>query len=64
MVIALSDSNKQSNSLDAETTEEVEVDTVALALTDDEVTTEKNKVTWDFTIAKDDMYDTNNVCMK
>ena len=61
LVIALSDSNKQSNTSDAETTEEVEVDTVAEALPNDEVTTEKNKVTWDFTIAKDDMYDTNNV---
>lgn len=61
LVIALSDSNKRSNTSDAETTEEVEVDTVAVAISDDEVTTEKNKVTWDFTIAKDDMYDTNNV---
>lgn len=61
LVIALSDCNKRSNTSDAETTEEVEVDTVAVAISDDEVTTEKNKVTWDFTIAKDDMYDTNNV---
>jgi len=61
LVIALSDSNKQSNSIDAETTEEVEVDTVAVALPNDEVATENNKVLWDFTITKDDMYDTNNV---
>ena len=61
MVIALSDSNKQSNTSDAETTEEVKVDTIAVALPDDEVVSEKNKVTWDFAIAKDDMYDTNNV---
>lgn len=61
LVIALSDSNKQSNTSDAETTEEVEVDTVAEALPNDEVTTENNKVLWDFTITKDDMYDTNNV---
>lgn len=61
MVIALSDSNKQSNTSDAETTEEVEVDTIAVALPDDEVVSKENKVTWDFAIAKDDMYDTNNV---
>ena len=60
LVIALSDS-KRSNTSDAETTEEVEVDTVAVALPNDEVAKEKNKVTWDFTITKDDMYDTNNV---
>ena len=43
MVIALSDSNKQSNTSDAETTEEVEVDTIAVALPDDEVVSKENK---------------------
>lgn len=66
LVIGLSN-NKQSHISDVEATEEldatdeVEVDTVAVALPNDEVVSEKNKVTWDFSIAKDDMYDTNNV---
>ena len=60
LVIALSD-GKQSNLSDVEATEEVEVDTVAAALLDEEVATENNKVTWDFTIVKDEIYDTNNI---
>lgn len=64
LVFALSDSNKQSNTSDAKSTEEVEVDTVAVALPDDEVATDNNKVTWDFSIEKDDMYDTNNIWAK
>ena len=60
LVFALSD-RKQSNISDVETTEEVEVDTVAVALPDDEVALENNKVTWDFTIVKDEIYDTNNI---
>ena len=60
LVMALSDS-KQSNLLEAEATEEVEVDTVAVDLPDDEVAPENNKVTWDFTIVKDEIYDTNNI---
>lgn len=60
VVIALSDS-KQSNLSEAEATEEVEVDTVAVALPDDEVAPNNNKVTWDFTIVKDEIYDTNNI---
>lgn len=60
VVIALSDS-KKGNLSEVEATEEVEVDTVAVALPDDEVAPENNKVTWDFTIVKDEIYDTNNI---
>ena len=65
LVMGLSNSRKNNLSDEATEdvydTEEVEVDTVAVALPDDEVATESNKVTWDFTIVKDDMYDTNNI---
>ena len=66
LVMGLSSSRKNNLSdveatEDVYDTEEVEVDTVAVALPDDEVATESNKVTWDFTIVKDDMYDTNNI---
>ena len=60
LVIALSNS-KQSNLSTTESVAEIEEDTVAVALPDDEVTTGSNKATWNFTIAKDDMYDTNNI---
>lgn len=60
LVMALSNS-KPSNLSDVEATEEVEVDTVAVALPEEEVATENSKVTWNFTIVKDEIYDTNNI---
>lgn len=60
LVFAMSDS-KQSNISDVEATKDLEVDTVEVALPNDEVATENNKALWDFTITKDDMYDTNNI---
>lgn len=54
LVISLSN-RKQSNQ------SEVEVDTVAVALPDDEVSSDNYKVIWNFTIAKDELYDTNNI---
>ena len=69
LVMGLSNSRKNNLSdveatEDVYDTEEVEVDTVAVALPDDEVATDNNKVTWDFSIEKDDMYDTNNIWAK
>ena len=62
LVMALSNSKQNDSSEVEATVEEVEeVDTVAVALPDDEVAPEKNKVTWDFTIVKDEIYDTNNI---
>ena len=69
LVMALSNS-KHNNFTEAEATveevetadEEVEtVDALAMDLSDDEVALENNKVTWDFTIVKDEIYDTNNI---
>ena len=62
--------SKQNNPSEVEATveevetadEEVEtVDALAMDLSDDEVALENNKVTWDFTIVKDEIYDTNNI---
>ena len=69
LVMGLSSSRKNNLSdveatEDVYDTEEVEVDTVAVALPDDEVATDNNKVTWDFSIEKDDLYDTNNIWAK
>lgn len=69
LVMGLSSSRKNNLSdveatEDVYDTEEVEVDTVAVALPDDEFATDNNKVTWDFSIEKDDMYDTNNIWAK
>ena len=60
LVMALSNS-KQSDPSELATIAGVEEDTVAVVLPDDEVAPENNKVTWDFTIVKDEIYDTNNI---
>ena len=60
LVLALSNS-KQSNHTGTEAIAEFEEDTVAVALPDDEIAHESNKATWDFTIVKDEIYDTNNI---
>lgn len=60
LVMALSNSKRNENPV-TEAIAEVEEDSVAVLTIDEEVVPENNKVTWDFTIVKDDMYDTNNI---
>ena len=60
LVAGLSNS-KQNELSDSEAiTAAVEDSVVAIAL-EEEVAPENNKVTWDFTIVKDEIYDTNNI---
>ena len=60
LVMALSNS-RQSNPSEAREVAELEEDSIAVITVDEEVVPENNKVTWDFTIVKDEIYDTNNV---
>ena len=60
LVMALSTS-KRNDLSEVEAIAEVEEDSVAAIALDEEVAPENNKVTWDFTIVKDEIYDTNNI---
>ena len=60
LVMALSNSKHNSPS-EVETVAEVEEDSVAAIELDEVAALENNKVTWDFTIVKDEIYDTNNI---
>ena len=60
LVMALSNS-RQNNLSEAEAIAEVDDDSIAVVALDEEVAPENSKVTWDFTIVKDEIYDTNNI---
>ena len=60
LVMALSN-GKQNNLSEIEAVAEVEEDSVAAIALDKVAATENKKVTWDFTIVKDEIYDTNNI---
>lgn len=60
LVMALSNS-RQNDSSEIEAIAEIDEDSVVAIALDEGVVPENNKITWDFTIVKDEIYDTNNI---